>query len=74
MVYALIGDVDGVPGVQLADAVMVLRYSVGLVSPGPTELTRCDVAPLVNGVSQPDGVVSVADALLILRKVVGLNW
>lgn len=74
MLYALIGDVDGVPGVQLADAVTVLGYAVGLASPGPTELARCDVAPLVNGVSQPDGVVDVADALLILRKVVGLTW
>jgi len=30
------------------------------------------VAPLVNGVPQPDGKLDVGDVLLILRKVVGL--
>jgi hypothetical protein len=31
-----------------------------------------DVAPLVNGVTTQNNVIDIADALLILRKVVGL--
>jgi hypothetical protein len=31
-----------------------------------------DVAPLLNGVPVPDGEINITDALLILRRVVGL--
>jgi hypothetical protein len=33
---------------------------------------KADLAPLVNGVPTPDGKVTAADALVILRKAVGL--
>ena len=42
------------------------------MQPSDEQKLHADVAPLVNGVPAPNGVVDVADALLILRKVVGV--
>jgi hypothetical protein len=55
--------------VQLGDALQALRMAVGLVAPTADELLRGDVEP----VGAPDGAIGVPDALLILRKVVGLS-
>ena len=39
------------------------------------DLAHADVAPLVNGVPQPDGKIDVGDVVVILRKSVGLlSW
>jgi hypothetical protein len=35
-------------------------------------LAHGDLAPLVNGIPQPDGVVDVGDVLVLLRRIVGL--
>ena len=69
-----IGELDGVPGVTIADALNALRIAVNLL-PQPTGqlLFSGDVAPLVNGVPDPNGIIDLSDALIILRKIVGLE-
>jgi hypothetical protein len=66
------GDLDGDGRVDLTDALLALRISIGLDPLTADALARADVAPLVNGVPQPDGTVDVGDVVVILRKVVGL--
>jgi hypothetical protein len=35
-------------------------------------MIRGDVAPLVNGKPQPNGIIDIADTLVILQRSVGL--
>ena len=56
----------------LADALKALRFAMKIETPTKTELLHGDVAPLVNGVPQPDGDINLGDVIVILRKVVGL--
>jgi len=57
---------------ELTDALKALKISVGMAQPTPFELVRGDVAPLVNGVPQPDGRITLGDAVVLLRRAVGL--
>ena len=66
------GNLKGTGVVDISDALRALRISTGLIVPTQLDMLRGDVAPMVNGVPQPDNSISIADALLILRKVVGL--
>jgi len=68
------GDINGDGKVDITDALLALEASVHLITPTADELTRGDVAPMVNGVSEPDGRIDIEDAILILRKAVGLGW
>jgi type IV pilus assembly protein PilY1 len=68
----LLGDLNGDGRVDLVDAVLALRISIGLEPLTADVLARADVAPLVNGVPQPDGKLDVGDVVVILRKAVGL--
>ena len=66
---------DGVSAPTVADALIALKAAVGIITLSKGEETFLDVAPLVSGKPAPDGVVDVKDALLILRKTVGLvTW
>jgi hypothetical protein len=65
------GDLDasgGQPG--LLDAIKALRVAVGLEAVTPEILAHGDLAPMVDGVSMPDGRIDLADALLVLRKAI----
>jgi cytochrome c peroxidase len=53
---------------DVTDAVKALRFAVKLATPSADDLLRGDVAPL----GTPDGVIDENDALLILKKAVGL--
>jgi cytochrome c peroxidase len=66
------GNFKGTGVVDISDAFKAMRIAVGLDPVTPLDLLHGDVAPLVNGVPAPDNTINVADALLILRKVVGL--
>ncbi|QEM68605.1 hypothetical protein FO488_10775 [Geobacter sp. FeAm09] len=69
------GDINGDGKVDISDALKALRVAVDLDTVTPALLLSADVAPLVNGVPAPDGIIDVSDALVILKKVVGtLNW
>jgi hypothetical protein len=60
----------------LADALKALQTYVGAIQLTPEETIRYDVAPLAaNGVPQGNGVVDVADVIMILRRSVGIgSW
>lgn len=64
-----VGDIDNDGVTTSADAMFALQMAIGKKS---LDLLKADVAPLVNGVPTPDGKVTAADALVILRKAVGL--
>jgi hypothetical protein len=66
------GDLNGIGGADLPAALKALRIAVGSLQPTAEDLLHGDVAPLVNGAPAPDGKIDVADALVILRKVIGL--
>jgi hypothetical protein len=70
-----IGDIDGDGSTTIADALIALKVSVGLVTPTAAQLAQGDVAPLVNGVPTPDGKIDLGDVAVILRRAVGaLTW
>ena len=69
------GDLDGSGGpADLVDAIKALRIAVGLDVTTPAALARGDVAPVVNGVSVPDGKIDILDAIVILHRAIGLPW
>ncbi|MBR3299498.1 MAG: dockerin type I repeat-containing protein [Clostridia bacterium] len=61
---ALPGDADGNGTVNIADGIIALRFTLGLIDEGAIVLENADM----NG----DGSISVADAILILRIALGL--
>jgi len=66
------GDLNGVGGADVAAALKALKIAAGTLQPTAEDLLHGDVAPLTNGAPSPDGKIDVADALLILRKAIGL--
>jgi photosystem II stability/assembly factor-like uncharacterized protein len=56
----------------LTDALKSLSFAMKVETPTAAELLHGDVAPLVNGVSQPDGEINLGDTIVTLRRVVGL--
>lgn len=68
---APIGNRDGV--VNVGDALVALRFSLGLEMPTGADFCHSDVAPLDSfGRPFPDGDITVGDALVILRKALGI--
>ena len=67
------GDANGDGHVTVADAVLVLRAAVGIISLDARERAAADVAPCRPNGSCGDGAITVADALRILRLAVGLE-
>jgi hypothetical protein len=57
---------------DLADALKALQVATGIAQPTAAELARADMAPIVNGVPQPDGIIDIQDVIVILRRLVGL--
>jgi len=53
----------------LMDALRALRVAVGLEPVTQEILTRSDLAPVINGVSMPDGKIDIGDAIAILMKI-----
>jgi hypothetical protein len=65
------GNRDG--KVDVGDALVALRFALGLVIPTPEDLLHGDVAPLdENGQPNPDGKIDIGDALVILRMALNL--
>jgi hypothetical protein len=61
--------------VSASDALKALRIAAGLDVQTANDLAHGDVAPLANGQRQPDGKISSADVVAILRKVALLpSW
>lgn len=69
---ALLGT-DGKPIIQ--DALRAIRIVVHQAAPTAPELAHYDIGPLVNGKPNPNGKIEIVDAILILRKALGLkSW
>ena len=66
------GDVNGDGDVNTADVLLADRIALGNLNPTAEQILRGDVAPLINGVPVPDGVLNAADLLVIRRKALGL--
>jgi hypothetical protein len=65
------GNRDG--KVNVGDALVALRFALGLETPTQEDIVHGDVAPLDSqGQPDPDGIINVGDALVILRKALGL--
>ena len=63
----------GKPTVQ--DALRTIRIVVNQLAPTTQELAHYDIGPLVNGKPNPNGKIEIVDAILILRKALGLkSW
>jgi hypothetical protein len=71
---APLGNRDGI--VNVGDALVALRFALGLETPTQVDIQHGDVAPLdAGGQPNPDGQITVGDALVILRKALGLiTW
>ena len=68
---APLGNRDGT--VNVGDALMALRFALGLETPTQEDMGHGDVAPLdAGGQPEPDGEITVGDALVILRKALGI--
>ena len=68
---APIGNRDGI--VNVGDALVCLRFALGLETPTQEDMGHGDVAPLdAVGQPNPDGIITVGDALVILRKALGI--
>lgn len=88
VIFALTPDGDVAPlgnrdgKIEVGDALVCLRFALGLESPTQDDLEHGDVAPLDSkGQPNPDGALTVGDALVILRMALGLihctfegNW
>ncbi len=69
------GDLNGDGQVTVIDVLLALRAAVELDATTQFYLDHADIAPITNGVPYKDTHITVADALLILQKAVGLiNW
>jgi len=67
------GCFKGTAAPDITDAIKALRIAVNLAPASALDMLHGDVAPLdVNGVPAPDGTIDATDALVILKKVVGL--
>ena len=49
-----------------------LGIALGLVQPGPEDVSRYDVAPLLSGIPVGDGVIDIEDVVVLLRIASGL--
>ena len=59
--------------ITVGDALVTLRFALGLEIPTQEDIQHGDVAPLgSNGHPNPDGEITVGDALVILRKALGI--
>ncbi|WP_162604869.1 MBG domain-containing protein [Geomonas ferrireducens] len=73
-VERIAGDLNGDGRVDLGDAARLLRVSLGEEEASAEVMAHCDLAPLVDGVPKPDGVIDVGDVLVLLRRIVGLAF
>lgn len=73
LLQARLGAVAGGDVVSLVDAVVALKIAIGILDPTAEQLSRGDVAPVVEGVAVGDGRVDVEDVLVILRMALGLS-
>ena len=67
------GDINNDGKVSIADVLMALNITKGKITPTAAQLVSGDVAPVVDGVVRPDGIIDSNDVTVILGKVSGKN-
>jgi lysophospholipase L1-like esterase len=61
--------------INIGDALIAMRFALGLEAPLQEDIDHGDVAPLGTfNVPNPDGNITVGDALIILRKALGIIY
>lgn len=69
------GTLNGTAKPTVQDALRAIRIVVNQLNPTAQELAHYDIGPLVSGKPNPNGRIEVVDAILILRKALGLkSW
>ncbi len=66
------GDLNGDGKVDIADALLALKLSVGLMTPVAKDIAHGDVGPTNDkGKPVPDGKIDINDVVVMLQRVVG---
>lgn len=69
------GTLNGTGKPTVQDALRTIRMVVNQSIPSALELAHYDIGPLVGGKPNPNGKIEIVDAILILRKALGLkSW
>lgn len=66
------GDLNNDGNIGAADILLTTQIVLGLQAATEFQMLHADVAPLIAGKPSPDGMIDVADLLLIQRKLLGL--
>jgi hypothetical protein len=66
------GDVNGDGQVDVKDLLLAMRILTGQYIPSQEEQDRWDVAPLVNGVPEPNQQNNLGDYVVLQQKVLGM--
>jgi len=66
------GDVNTDGNVNAADVLLAIQVALGSRNFKPEQFGHGDVAPLVAGVPDPDGLFNLRDVMVITRKALGL--
>jgi len=69
------GDLDADGMVGISDVLVALRLALGAAQPTAVQLLLGDVAPSpgINGRRFGDGIISISDAVRILRRAIGME-
>uniref|UniRef100_C6DZV1 Fibronectin type III domain protein n=1 Tax=Geobacter sp. (strain M21) TaxID=443144 RepID=C6DZV1_GEOSM len=66
------GDLSGDVSLGVEDVQIAMQMAAQLKNPDVEQLKRADLAPMVGGVSMPDGIIDTGDAVLMLGLVTGM--
>lgn len=69
------GDLNQDGKLDVSDALLALRIAIGAAEASPEALTAGDVAPVPGTAGRPfgDGSITIADAVRILRRAIGME-
>ncbi|MBT1075369.1 Ig-like domain-containing protein [Geobacter grbiciae] len=69
------GDLNGDGAVTVHDVILALRIFTRQMVPTANQLAHGDIGPLYQGKAKPNGVIDLVDAILIMRKALGMpSW
>ena len=69
------GDVNGDGKVTIHDVLQALRIFTRQTAATTSHLSHGDIGPLYQGKAKPNGVIDLVDAILIMRKALGMpSW
>ncbi|MFZ3209110.1 MAG: hypothetical protein WA140_09795, partial [Geobacteraceae bacterium] len=60
---------DTTGALTISDALTALQIAVNKVNPSNDQMTRLDLAPYINGKSQPNKKIDIGDVIVILQNV-----